>query len=306
MGCAPSSPVETAAPPPAKATVKALAAPKVHLFALSQPSRSVQILLEAGGVEFETVQVALMAGEKCKPNPTGSVPYIEDAATGVSMGEGLAILVHLCETRPALSGYYPADPKTRATINYWLHWHHTGSRTSTMFFRALFMSDDVALHEKELYKVLPQFLFMEQALSRQGTPYFAGDALTIADLALVTEVDQLDACLDVLFGDGLFPLLEAWRARVGQLPAYANNPGLQMLKGMAPMMAPKVAALKDAVGPKIADAVKALTATASSAADAVAPSAVDANNDGKITPAEVGAYLARLDAEDSEGTRQKL
>ena len=51
-----------------------------------------------GGVEFEHVPVNVMAGEKCKPNPTGSVPYIEDPATDVSMGEGLAILVHLCET----------------------------------------------------------------------------------------------------------------------------------------------------------------------------------------------------------------
>lgn len=253
------------------------------------------MLLEAGGVEFDHVPVNLMAGEKCKPNPTGSVPYIEDPATNVSMGEGLAILVHLCETRPALSAYYPADAVTRANVNYWLHWHHTGSRASTMLIRAMFASDDVALHEKELYKVLPNFLFMEQALGRQGSPYFAGGTLTIADLAMVTEVDQLDAILDIIFGDGLFPLLDAWRARVGELPAYASNVGLQMLKGMAPMMAPKAAALKEAVGPKIADAVKALAAAASSASET--PGDVDANADGKITPAEVGAYLARLDAE---------
>ena len=300
MGCAASTGATGPEPP-----VTAPAPPTVYLFAASQPARSVEMLLTAGNVAFKNVPVDLMKGEKCMANPVGSVPYIEDAAFGVSMGEGLAIMVHLCETRKELKPFYPSDPKVRATINYWLHWHHLGTRKSTMFFRAIFMSDDVAVHEAALLKVVPNFLYLEQALARQGTSYLAGESVTIADLALITEVDQLDAFMDLLFGDGLFPLLEAWRARMGQLPAYANNPGLAMVKGMAPMFAGKITAVKASLGPKLIDAVKALTAAAG--APAAVTAAVDTNADGVVTPAEVGAYLAKqAEDETEEKVLQKL
>lgn len=290
MGCSSSSAANATYGSSVNATPSAdIAPPKVYLYAISQPSRSVEMLLAMGGVSFENAPVDLMAGERCEPNPTGAVPYIEDAAFGISMGEGMAILVHLCETRPALKAYYPSEPKMKAAVNYWLHWNHTGARLSTLFLRSL-LTDDVAAQKAAFFKMLPQHVFMEQALKRQGTPFFAGEAVTIADLALIPEIDQLDVVFDTIFGVGLFPLLEAWRARMGGLSAYAENPGLKMLKEVfAPMLTAKATALKEAVGVGIADAVAGLAKETKSVVNKV-----DENKDGKITPAEVSAFLTRL------------
>ena len=73
----------------------------------------------------------------------------------------------------------------RAAINFWMHWHHTGSRKSTVFFRTIFLGNDAAAQEKELFKVIPNFWFMERELGRRGTPFLAGPTITIADLALI-------------------------------------------------------------------------------------------------------------------------
>merc|ERR1712100_724520 len=55
------------------------APPILHLFPASQPSRSVEMLLNMGGVPFKNVQVNVMAGEKCAPNPMGTVPLTQTA-----------------------------------------------------------------------------------------------------------------------------------------------------------------------------------------------------------------------------------
>lgn len=281
----------------AAADGKPLAAPTLHYFPLSQPSRSVMLLLKAGGVEYDAVPVNIMKGEKVKPNPLGGVPYLQDAAFGLELGEGMAIMIHMCETRSAALGrFYPADPKARALCHYYMHWHHTGSRSSTALLRAL-LGDDVAAQEAAVYTVLPAFLFLEKSLARQGTTFFAGAQLTLADLTLLTEIDQLAPVLSVLFKDGLFPKLDVWRAAIADaLPAYPDQ-GVRMIEGMfaADPSATKLDALKAAIGSKIVGAVNSLTA----AEGAAVPSEVDANGDGEVTFLEMRAYLDRVQQEES-------
>ena len=106
----------------------------IHWFPMSQPSRAVALLCDMAKLNVEFKMVNIMKGEKCKANPLGSVPYLQDHQKdfSVNMGEGGAILIHLCETRNShCKQYYPANPQIRSKIHYWMHWHHTGARNST-------------------------------------------------------------------------------------------------------------------------------------------------------------------------------
>ncbi len=118
---------------------------KLYGFPLSQPTRSVLMLLKENAVPYELVLVDALKGDHRKPdflalNEAGLVPIIADSgfdsidASGAHkpfiLGESAAILQHLCETR-GLHEWYPSasDPAsatTRARINRWLHWHHQG------------------------------------------------------------------------------------------------------------------------------------------------------------------------------------
>ena len=196
---------------------------EIHMFPMSQPSRSVALLLEMGGVQFRCTLTDLFAHQK-SPNPMGGqVPYMVDAVHGVSMGEGAAIMTHLCETRPALAHFYPSDPVVRARVLYWLHFKHDGARQSTLFLRSILAQTGQTDQAAKLLKALEMWQLMESALTRQGTIFFAGDEITIADLFLLPEIDQLDHVLDAIFKDSIFPRLKAWRKHFHAIPAYEAN-----------------------------------------------------------------------------------
>jgi len=96
-------------------------------FPVSQPTRSCKMLLHAGGVAFEDKFISIFTGEQKKPeylaiNPKGFVPAIKHGDFVLS--EGAAILQYIAESFN-LSSWYPADFKTRARVNEWLHWVHT-------------------------------------------------------------------------------------------------------------------------------------------------------------------------------------
>ena len=136
------------------------------------------------GIPHQVILTNIMAGVKV-PLGTGSVPYMEDDATGVSMGEGAAIMLHLADTR-GLDDMYPRDPRCRAYTHYWTHWAQTGVRQGTHFLRALYTSDDVEAQFAALLKALPQFKYMEERLSWQGTSFFAGEQVSLSDIFLVS------------------------------------------------------------------------------------------------------------------------
>ena len=97
-------------------------------FPVSQPTRSVLILLSAGNIQYEYVNIDIRTGEQkqeafLKINPNGQVPALKH--DDFVLTEGAAILQYLAENVNDVSGWYPKDPHTRARTNQWLHWAHT-------------------------------------------------------------------------------------------------------------------------------------------------------------------------------------
>jgi glutathione S-transferase len=169
---------------------------KVHLYThpISQPGRSVTILLTSADIPWEFHMVDLMKGEHktaefLKINPRGKVPAILDGKFLLS--EGAAILVYLA-TKYEKRQWYPTDVEAQARVNEWLHWNHLGLRrlTSGGLMAPIVvhgvdpatLGDAVAAAESVLVEV-------DAALAK--SKFLAGDQPTIADLFVVPEIDQL-------------------------------------------------------------------------------------------------------------------
>jgi glutathione S-transferase len=170
---------------------------KIYGFPLSQPVRSVLLLCQANNIKYDFVLVDALKGQNLKPefkaiHPAGLLPAIEEEGLGV-LGECSAIMVYLAESRK-LTQWYPADPAVRARINFWMSWNHANTRVCTsgvlrnkMFPPRAGGGDElIAAAQKTLKGSLA---FMEIQLQR--TKFLApGDKPTIADLVILTELDQ--------------------------------------------------------------------------------------------------------------------
>lgn len=169
-------------------------------FHFSQPTRSIKLLLSENKIDYDFKVVDALKGENRKPeflkfHPAGLVPVIDDS--GFVLGETCAILSYLCESR-GLEDYFPKDSKVRAKINFWLHWHHGNTRKSTkevlvpsVLFPSKINPEEVI--QKGLKAYTKSIMFLENHLKQQGSNKFiAGtDNITIADLIIITELDQL-------------------------------------------------------------------------------------------------------------------
>lgn len=170
---------------------------KIYGFPLSQPVRSVLLLCQAADIKYDFVLVDALKGQNLKPefkaiHPAGLLPAIEEDGLGV-LGECSAILVYLAETRK-LTEWYPTDPVRRARVNFWMSWNHGNTRvcTSGLLRNKMFPprggggDELIAAAQKTLKGSLA---FMEIQLQR--TKYLVdGDKPTIADLVILTELDQ--------------------------------------------------------------------------------------------------------------------
>jgi len=166
---------------------------KLYYFPLSQPSRSVLLLIKEAKIDCEVITVDLMKGEHKKPeylavNPLGLVPSIVDD-DGFVLCESGAILTYLAESR-SLTEWLPIDPKVRGRVNYWLHWNHSGTRLSTLkLLRPAFHGAAITEEDRKCFSSAIQHL------DSQLTPgkFVAGTTSpTIADLLLLPELDQLE------------------------------------------------------------------------------------------------------------------
>ena len=170
---------------------------KIYGFPLSQPVRSVLLLCQAADIKYDFVLVDALKGQNLKPefkaiHPAGLLPAIEEDGLGV-LGECSAIMVYLAETRK-LTEWYPLDPARRARVNFWMSWNHSNTRvcTSGVLRNKMFpprggAGDELIATAQKILK--GSLAFMEIQLQR--TKYLVdGDKPTIADLVILTELDQ--------------------------------------------------------------------------------------------------------------------
>ena len=94
---------------------------QVYGFKLSQPTRSILLLLNSVKIDYDLVEVNALKGENRSNkylllNPYGLVPCIQEPNNGMVLAESGACLIHLSETREELTKLWVSeDIKVRAT-----------------------------------------------------------------------------------------------------------------------------------------------------------------------------------------------
>jgi glutathione S-transferase len=167
---------------------------KLTLYAvpLSQPARSVSLLLAAANIDhdYQSVNLREKPAEFVARFPAGKVPALSDG--DFTLEEAAAILVYLAETRASAKKFGGQNAQERAKINQYLHWNHTNTRTGTrtLVFPALFLGktpDDLKA-DIEAFKAGALTALNARLADNK---FVAGtDNLSIADLFLLPEIDQ--------------------------------------------------------------------------------------------------------------------
>lgn len=168
---------------------------RLYGFKFSQPVRSVMLLLDSSQVSYSFETVDVFKGENRKApflkiSPTGLVPALQDE-NGFTVSEASAVLIYLAESRNLLT-WYGQDAPSRANINFWMSWNHHNTRLGTKKILHYKLFPKLANAEEEYKQGQKHFSrslkFMEGALSQWK--FLTGDKPTLADLLLVTEIDQ--------------------------------------------------------------------------------------------------------------------
>ena len=173
-------------------------------------------------IPFDWKETSVVAGETRTPaflalNPWGQVPFAV-LADGRGLAQSNAIMLHLAEG----SALIPGDAYERAKMFEWLFWEQYSHEPTIAVrrFRVKFQGLRDDERDRDLAtKGNAALKRMDDALA--GKRYLVGDALTLADIALVAYTRWA--------GDGgydlaAFPHLGSWIARVeGDLGLRAED-----------------------------------------------------------------------------------
>jgi glutathione S-transferase len=193
----------------------------LHDYLPSQNAWKVRLLLVHLDRPYRSEMVSIFAGEGQRPdflalNPMGAAPVLQ-LEDGRAIWESNAILTYLAEG----TAYLPTDPFVRATVMQWLcfeageinptiatlrHWTLTGKLGRRTGVEAKRDAGAKALR------------VMEGELERQA--FFAGDAYTIADMALYAYVHRAEEAGYKLAD---YPRISAWIERVRLQPGFLDT-----------------------------------------------------------------------------------
>ena len=198
----------------------------VHSVPGSPFGRSVMAALEEKGANWRLAPVApgtLRSPDHLSRHPFGRVPVLED--DGFSLYETQAILRYLDRVLPT-PALTPADIKRMArmdqvmNINDWYLFHGVGD--VIIFHRVIGpqlmgLTPDEAAIEAAMPKARTVFFELARLLGEQ--PYFAGDALSLADLLVAPGVAFFTATPEWAELGKPHANLVAWLARMEARPS---------------------------------------------------------------------------------------
>src|SRR5260221_1908022 len=183
--------------------------------------QKVLFLLEELGERYEREDYGRQFGNTTTPdylnlNPNAKVPTIQ--VDGLTIWESNTILRYLAIR--AGHRFYPAEPGKRTDVERWMDWLLASLNPLYLYmFReakkpAAERHADFAAQEKEIAGLLA---ILDDALS--GRSWLAGDALTIADIAMGPIVTR---CLAFPIALPALANLHAWQARIGARPTFQS------------------------------------------------------------------------------------
>lgn len=195
----------------------------IELYTYPTPNNfKVVIILEALGLEYNINKVDIGKGEQqsesyLKINPCAMTPAITDGSLNLS--ESINIAEYLAATYDKDNKFtYPKDSPLYWKINEFLFYHASGAGVSQdkIFWFKIRQPNEV--NTVEVFKQLTRDYYkkFEKKLAQNGTGYFIGDKLTIADLVAYPHAKIADRLAGVDF-DSL-PHLKAWKEKIEQEP----------------------------------------------------------------------------------------
>jgi glutathione S-transferase len=202
---------------------------RLYYHPLSSNSRRVTMTAIHLGVKLDLAAVDLLKGEhRAQPylqmNPNGKVPLLDD--DGFYLWESHAIMQYLADKTPGQT-LYPGELQARASVNRWLFWsayHFTPAvgfvsreRVSKKMVGGSGEPDPVEIERGERPLIAAARVLDAHLAGRQ---WIAGNALTLADLAIASPLMHTAAAQLPVLG---FENLQAWFARVQALDAWQNS-----------------------------------------------------------------------------------
>ncbi|NXD32484.1 GSTT3 transferase, partial [Spelaeornis formosus] len=223
---------------------------ELYLDLMSQPCRAVYIFAKKNGIPFQLRTIELLKGQQytdsfAQVNPLRKVPALKDG--DFVLAESVAILLYLSRKYKAPDHWYPQDLQTRARVDEYLAWQHTGLRRSCL--RALwhkvmfpvFLGEQIP--PETLAATLAELDVNLQVLEDkflQDKDFLVGPHISLADLVAITELMH-----PVSAGCKIFesrPKLAAWRQRVeaevGESLFQEAHEVVLKAKDMPPLMDP--------------------------------------------------------------------
>jgi glutathione S-transferase len=192
---------------------------RLYRHALSGHAHRIELFLSLLGLPYEKIDVDMVRGAHKAPefiarnNPFGQVPVIEDG--NVAMADSNAILVYLANRYDSEGRWLPREALGAARVQQWLSvaagqlaYGPVLARFIKLFNARLDLDRAQAI-SRQLFEVL------DTELAKR--PFLAGDAPTIADVALYSYT--------ALAPEGGVPLdpyghVRAWLARIEALPGF--------------------------------------------------------------------------------------
>jgi len=205
---------------------------RIYFHPVSQPSRSVLMFCKLANIQFEPHIVNIFEGAQKLPeyltvNPHGKVPAIVDG--DFKLAESVAIIQYLADSRHH-HALFPQDVNTRARINEWMNWHHHGARKSTteILVPTLRQHDAQKIEESKNNFKSNVLEFLNNHLANHR--FLVGNDMTIADLLLLPELDQLEI-VGIMNYDSYHHLRRYLTELIGAIPCYEEVAAF--IKGMA-------------------------------------------------------------------------
>jgi glutathione S-transferase len=204
--------------------------PIVYGVPFSQPVRAVTWLLLNRGLPFEPVLTipgsAGRSGSRhpdfLAKNPAGTVPVYEEPDTGLVIAEAHAIMTYLCN-RHGWHDLYPAEAARRSRVDWYLHYHHRNIREASVALVAPRIRKDLAIPEAAQQAALATFTRALDALENgwlARSPFLAGEAPTLADIAACVDIGQLQPRYTRLLDFAPWPRVRAWLEAMTRLDGY--------------------------------------------------------------------------------------
>ena len=203
---------------------------KFYSFPPSPNVRKVSAVISHLGIEgIEHELVNLAKGEHKSPaflaiNPMGALPALADDS-GLVLWESNAICQFLCD-RHGDTSFYPRDPRKRADIARWLFWEASAwSRPAEILTHENVRKPMLGIGQPDADRVKqgedqfrPLARLLDNELARR--PFLVGDNVTLADFVVGGAVTYLERGQ---FPIDDFPHLQAWWARLHEIPAWKET-----------------------------------------------------------------------------------